>query len=103
MVKINKPLTNNPGKATPSLSEFSLPVTIDSASVGIITTTKAPKTTVLRLYSPVTTAPVRINKERLSGKALGVAALIETASNAPERPEIPDEIENAIILYFCRI
>ena len=88
-------LTKKPGNVEVSLSEPPKLVTTESAISGITTKTKAPKTTPRRLYTPVTTAPVKIRKERLSGKALGETALISITSKAPAKPENADEIANA--------
>lgn len=94
--KISSKLTKKPGKVEVSLSEPPRLVTTASAISGITTKTNAPKTTPRRLYTPVTTAPVKIRNERLNGNALGETALISITSKAPANPENAEEIANAI-------
>ena len=69
--------------------------TTDSAISGIATKISPPSITPFRLYTPVTTAPVSRENERLSGKALGETPLISITSNPPANPATPALRENA--------
>ena len=70
--------------------------TTDSAISGIATKISPPSITPFRLYTPVTTAPVSRENERLSGKALGETPLISITSKPPARPATPALRANAI-------
>jgi len=73
--------------------------TTDSAISGIATSTRAPRITPFRLYTPVTTAPASSKKERLSGNALGDTPLISITSKPPASPAIPALNEKATAFF----
>jgi hypothetical protein len=94
--KISSALTKKPGKIVINPSEPPIRDTNESAISGIATSTNPPRMTPFRLYRPVITAPVSIEKDRLSGNALGDTPLMSITSKPPDKPATPELIAKAM-------
>ena len=97
--RISSALTKNPGKAIVNPSEPPTRLPIESAISGIATRTNPPSITPFKSYTPVTTAPVNNENERLSGKALGETPLISITSKPPAKPATPELMAKATAFW----
>ena len=86
IVNTSKMLIMKPGKLALTASDRVAFEVTESTNSGTITKVRAPITTPGRVAIPAITAPVKIENERVNGKALGETVEMVIANIAPARP-----------------